>query len=39
MIAWHRAMSRIASAPEVTGRVPLTTESWNAISSRLNPLS
>ena len=32
-------MSRTASRPEVTGAVPLTTQSQNAASSRLNPLS
>ena len=39
MIAWQSAMSLSPSSPGVTGSVPLTTQSWNATSSRLNALS
>ena len=39
MIAWHSAMSRRPSGPEVTGAVPLTALSWNATSSALKPLA
>ena len=39
MMAWHSMMSRRPSRPVVTGSRPATIQSWNAWSSRLNPLS
>src|SRR5262249_4599271 len=39
MIAWHSAMSRRPSRPEVTGEVPLTALSWNATSPDLKPVA